>query len=70
MTRAVITCPAVFDEVEKDRLREAALQAGFLEVELLEEPVAAATAYAGRASRSAVTSWSTTSGEERLIWLC
>jgi hypothetical protein len=44
--RAVITFPAVFDEIEKDRLREAARQAGFQEIELLEEPVAAAIAYA------------------------
>src|SRR5262245_4938937 len=44
--RAVITCPAVFDEAEKDRLREAAARAGFREVALLEEPVAAAVAYA------------------------
>jgi Hsp70 protein len=45
VTRAVITCPAVFDEVEKDQLREAATRAGFVEVALLEEPVAAADAY-------------------------
>ena len=44
--RAVITCPAVFDDVEKDKLREAAHGAGFHQVELLEEPVAAAVAYA------------------------
>ena len=44
--RAVITCPAVFDETEKDKLREAANRAGFRNVELLEEPVAAAVAYA------------------------
>ncbi len=44
--RAVITCPAVFDEAEKDKLREAANRAGFRNVELLEEPVAAAVAYA------------------------
>lgn len=44
--RAVITCPASFDEWEKDKLREAATKAGFREVELLEEPVAAAVAYA------------------------
>ena len=43
--RAVITCPAVFDEAEKDKLREAAKRAGFRNVELLEEPVAAAVAY-------------------------
>jgi actin-like ATPase involved in cell morphogenesis len=46
VARAVITCPAVFDEAEKDKLREAASLAGFREVELLEEPVAAAVAYA------------------------
>jgi uncharacterized RDD family membrane protein YckC len=45
VTRAVITCPAVFDEVEKDKLREAARQAGFVDVALLDEPVAAADAY-------------------------
>jgi tetratricopeptide (TPR) repeat protein len=44
--RAVITHPAVFDEAEKDKLREAAVLAGLQEVELLEEPVAAALAYA------------------------
>ncbi len=43
--RAVVTCPAAFDEAEKDKLREAAALAGFQEVELLEEPVAAAIAY-------------------------
>jgi hypothetical protein len=46
VTRAVITCPAIFDEAEKAKLREAAALAGFREVELLEEPVAAALAYA------------------------
>jgi molecular chaperone DnaK (HSP70) len=46
VTRAVFTYPAVFTEVEKDKLREAAEAAGFREVELLEEPVAAALAYA------------------------
>jgi hypothetical protein len=46
VTRAVITCPVVFDEVEKDKLREAATLAGFRDVRLLEEPVAAASAYA------------------------
>jgi uncharacterized RDD family membrane protein YckC/tetratricopeptide (TPR) repeat protein len=45
VTRAVITCPAVFDEVEKDQLCEAARRAGFRDVALLEEPVAAAHAY-------------------------
>ena len=41
----MITCPAVFDQVEKDKLRQAAKLAGFKEIELLEEPVAAAIAY-------------------------
>jgi hypothetical protein len=46
VVRAVITCPAVFDEAEKDKVRAAAALAGFNEIELLEEPVAAAVAYA------------------------
>jgi len=46
VVRAVITCPAVFDESEKDKLREAAALAGFRDVALLEEPVSAALAYA------------------------
>ncbi len=46
VTRAVITCPAVFDEVEKSKLRAAAALAGFTDVAVLEEPVAAAHAYA------------------------
>jgi molecular chaperone DnaK (HSP70) len=45
VNKAVITHPAVFDEFEKDKLREAGQQAGFQEVILLEEPVAAAMAY-------------------------
>jgi parallel beta-helix repeat protein len=43
--RVVLTHPAAFDEVEKERLREAAQEADFKEVVLLEEPVAAALAY-------------------------
>lgn len=43
--RAVFTHPATFDEVEKAKLREAAELAGFREVALLEEPVAAVVAY-------------------------
>jgi tetratricopeptide (TPR) repeat protein len=46
VVRAVITCPATFDETQKDKLREAAALAGFEEVELLPEPVAAAVACA------------------------
>lgn len=44
--RAVVTCPAAFGEVERERIEAAARQAGFAEVTLLEEPVAAALAYA------------------------
>lgn len=44
--RAVITCPAAFDELQLDKIREAATVAGFDQVELLPEPVAAALAYA------------------------
>ena len=46
VSHAVITCPASFARMEQDKLREAACLAGFREVELLEEPVAAALAYA------------------------
>jgi len=42
----VLTCPAIFDGVQQRLLKEAAARAGFDEVELLEEPVAAASAYA------------------------
>jgi formylglycine-generating enzyme required for sulfatase activity/tetratricopeptide (TPR) repeat protein/uncharacterized RDD family membrane protein YckC len=45
VARAVITCPADFDEAERDKLRQAASLAGFREVAVLEEPVAAAVAY-------------------------
>lgn len=45
VTRAVITCPATFDSLQEDKIRQAATLAGFTEVELLEEPVAAAIAY-------------------------
>jgi molecular chaperone DnaK len=44
--RAVITVPATFDQLEQDSVREAGARAGFQEVALLEEPVAAALAYA------------------------
>ena len=45
VSRTVVTHPAVFDQLEKDLLSEAALAAGFSEVVLLPEPVAAALAY-------------------------
>lgn len=45
VTRAVITYPAVFIPTQKRRIEKAARQAGFSDVILLEEPVAAAIAY-------------------------
>ncbi len=44
--RAVITCPAVFTTQQRKKLLEAARLARLEEVELLEEPVAAAMAFA------------------------
>jgi molecular chaperone DnaK (HSP70) len=44
--RAVVTCPATFDALQRAKIAEAARLAGFKEVELLEEPVAAALAFA------------------------
>ncbi len=49
--RAVVTCPAAFGELERERIEQAARQAGFAEVQLLEEPVAAALAYARQGVR-------------------
>jgi hypothetical protein len=46
VSRVVLTHPAAFDALEQDRLREAAQRAGFAEVALLAEPVAAALAHA------------------------
>ena len=46
VTRVVITYPASFGPLEWDKIREAAQLAGFTEVEILEEQVAAALAYA------------------------
>src|SRR5713226_3419838 len=45
VTRAVITYPASFDALLQDKIRQAAMLAGFTEIELLAEPVAAALAY-------------------------
>lgn len=42
----VITCPATFDTLEQGKIRDAAIRAGFTQVELMKEPVAAALAYA------------------------
>jgi tetratricopeptide (TPR) repeat protein len=46
VVRAIVTCPAAFDQLERDRIAEAAKRAGFEEAVLLDEPVAAALAYA------------------------
>jgi molecular chaperone DnaK (HSP70) len=43
--KAVVTHPAYFDSLQRERTREAAQQAGFSEIELIPEPVAAALAY-------------------------
>jgi WD40 repeat protein/actin-like ATPase involved in cell morphogenesis len=45
LSRAVITCPAIFDGAQRQAIVEAAGLAGFEEVELVEEPVAAALAF-------------------------
>lgn len=49
--RAVITHPASFDAQQQDKIKEAATLAGFSEVELLSEPVAAALTYASTGLR-------------------
>ena len=46
VTKAVITSPASFDHIYRDNLRAAGRIAGFQEIELLDEPTAAALAYA------------------------
>jgi len=45
LNSVVITVPAMFDAVKKDATMQAAKLAGFKHVELLQEPVAAVTAY-------------------------
>ena len=44
--QAVLTVPAVYTEQQKQLVQEAAARAGLAEIELLEEPVAAASCYA------------------------
>jgi cell division ATPase FtsA len=46
LSRVVITVPAKFGETERGKIREAARQAGFITVEFLAEPAAAALAFA------------------------
>ncbi len=43
--RGMITCPATFDALQRDRLRDAATQAGFDDITLVDEPIAAAIAF-------------------------
>ncbi len=43
--RTVITVPALYGPAERDELKQAALKAGFKNLELLEEPVAAGLAF-------------------------
>jgi molecular chaperone DnaK len=55
----VITIPAAFDTVQSNATREAGLQAGFKEVILLQEPIAASLAFANKndASQNVEGSW-------------
>jgi len=50
LSSVVITIPAAFDTVQSNATKEAGLQAGFQEVVLLQEPIAASLAYANKAS--------------------
>jgi molecular chaperone DnaK (HSP70) len=45
INRAVVTCPAVFESAQRSAIRDAAIAAGFKEIELLDEPIAAALAF-------------------------
>lgn len=51
---AVITIPASFDTVQANATKEAGLLAGFKQVELLQEPVAASLAYANSQQNSSL----------------
>jgi len=48
VSEVVITIPASFDIVQSNATKEAGLQAGFRQVELLQEPIAASLAYANK----------------------
>jgi hypothetical protein len=45
VTRAVVTVPAAFDALQREKIEAAAKLAGFNDLRLIEEPVAAAIAY-------------------------
>ncbi|MEM9983696.1 MAG: Hsp70 family protein [Bacteroidota bacterium] len=49
---AVVTIPASFDTIQSNATKEAGQRAGFQEVQLLQEPIAASLAYANQASGS------------------
>ena len=48
MDAVVITIPASFDTIQSNATKEAGLQAGFKQVILLQEPIAASLAYANK----------------------
>lgn len=55
VNEVVITIPASFDIVQSNATREAGLQAGFKQVELLQEPIAASLAYANKQKENELT---------------
>lgn len=55
VSAAVITIPASFDIVQSNATKEAGLQAGFRQVELLQEPIAASLAYANKNKEKQLT---------------
>ncbi|MEI6707993.1 MAG: Hsp70 family protein [Methylococcales bacterium] len=52
---AVITIPASFDTIQSNATKEAGLQAGFKQVVLLQEPIAASLAYANKIKEKELT---------------
>ncbi|MFI3189117.1 hypothetical protein BCS42_07135 [Crenothrix sp. D3] len=52
---AVITIPASFDAIQSNATKEAGLQAGFKQVVLLQEPIAASLAYANKIKEKELT---------------
>ena len=52
---AVITIPASFDTIQSNATKEAGLQAGFKQVVLLQEPIAASLAYANKTKEKELT---------------
>lgn len=52
---AVITIPASFDTIQSNATKEAGIQAGFKQVILLQEPIAASLAYANKTKEKELT---------------